>query len=54
MMTLTSAALGTYARALEICEPDCAHMPGRLFIMLEAHGPQGATRHAVTTLEPSR
>jgi hypothetical protein len=52
-MTLASAALGTCVHALGIGEPGCVGRPARLFFMLEAHVPQGATGHAVATPEPS-
>jgi hypothetical protein len=47
MMALTLAVMGTYTRALKTGEPCCVGMPVRLFFMLEANRPQGATGHAV-------
>jgi hypothetical protein len=48
-----SVALETCVRALEIREPSCVDRPTRLYLMLEARGPQGIVGR-VTALKPSR
>jgi hypothetical protein len=54
MMAQTSCALEKGTRALGTCELGCTCKPGRLFFMLEPHGPQETTGHAMAAPEPSR
>jgi hypothetical protein len=52
MVALMSGTLETCARALGTRVPSYTGRPARLFFMLEARGPQVATRH-ITALEPT-
>jgi hypothetical protein len=48
-MAQMSDALETCARVLGTCVPSYRGKPARLFFMLEAHGPQGATGHVAAS-----
>jgi hypothetical protein len=51
IIALMSGALEMCVRALGTCVPHCTGRLARLFFMLEARGPQGATGH-VAASEP--